>query len=200
MSVYFLILVQRELAGNRFAVRRGRSAGEMLVGKYKEAQISAVELLGVGGLLQRGRKMTRSSMSVILAVALIRACRLQFIRVATLFNMQLAGNNLLAINVRVIGGAVPCHGDGAEARAGVGLNHDTVRGKGKPQIRKRRAKGLVSDDHVFWDSCDRALYSCHGDDAFRRGVCLRIVGGKEDFHAVFARAYDSAASIVLKAE
>lgn len=129
-----------------------------------------------------------------------RACRLQFIRVATLFNMQLAGNNLLAINVRVIGEAVPCHGDGAEARAGVGLNHDAVRGKGKPQIRKRRAKGLVSDDHVFWDSCDRALYSCHGDDAFRRGVCLRIVGGKEDFHAVFARAYDSAASIVLKAE
>ena len=58
MSVYFLILVQRELAGNRFAVRRGRSAGEMLVGKYKEAQISAVELLGVGGLLQRGRKDT----------------------------------------------------------------------------------------------------------------------------------------------
>ena len=113
--------------------------------------------------------------------------------------MQLAGNNLLAINVRVIGGAVPCHGDGAEARAGVGLNHDAVRGKGKPQILKRRAKGLVSDDHVFWDSCDRALYPCHGDDAFRRGVCLRIVGGKEDFHAVFARVY-SAASLVLEAE
>ena len=39
----------------------------------------------------------------------------------------------------------------------------------------------------------------HGDDTFRRGVCLRIVGGKEDFHAVFARVY-YAAPIVLEAE
>ena len=39
----------------------------------------------------------------------------------------------------------------------------------------------------------------HGDDTFRRGGCLRIVGGKEDFHAVFARAY-YAAPIVLEAE
>ena len=68
MSVYFLIFVQREFAGNRFAVRRGRSAGEVLVGKDKEAQISAVELLGIGGGSSVGVK-TRSSMSVILAVA-----------------------------------------------------------------------------------------------------------------------------------
>ena len=39
----------------------------------------------------------------------------------------------------------------------------------------------------------------HGDDTFRRGVCLRIVGGKEDHHAVFARAY-YAPPIVLEAE
>ena len=110
--------------------------------------------------------------------------------------MQLAGNNLLAIFVRVIGGAVPCHGDGAEARAGVGLYLDAGR---KPQILKRRANGLVSDDHIVWDSCDRALCPHHGNDTFRRGVCLRIVGGKEDLHAVFARVH-FAAPIVFEAE
>ena len=198
MSVYFLIFVQRELAGNIFAFRRGRSAGEIFIGKCKEVQIAAVELLGVGRRLQHRRKDTvideRYS-----GGCPDRACRLQLIRVATLFNMQLAGNDLLAIHVRVIGGAVPSHGDGAEACAGVGLNHNAVREKRKPQILKRRAKGLVRDDYVVRDSCDRALYPCHGDDAFRRGVCLRIVGGKEDFHAVFARVY-SAASLVLEAE
>ena len=196
MSVYFLILVQLELAGNRFAVRRGRSAGEILVGKYKEAQIAAIKLLGVDGRLQRGRKDTVVNERYSCGGP-DRACRLQLILVVgTLFNMQLAGNDLLAIFVRVIGGAVPCHGDGTVARAGVGLYLDAGR---KPQILKRRAKGLVSDDHIVWDSCDRALCPHHGNDTFRRGVCLRIFGGKEDHHVVFARVY-SAAFIVLKAE
>ena len=195
MSVYFLIFVQREFAGNRFAVRRGRSAGEIFVSKYKEAQIAAVELLGVGGRLQRGRKDTVINERYPCG-GLDRACRLQTIREAAPFNVQLAGNDLLAIFVRVIGGAVPCHGDGTVARAGVGLYLDAGR---KPQILKRRAKGLVSDDHIVWDSCDRALCPHHNDDTFRRGVCLRIVGGKEDLHAVFARVY-SAAFIVLEAE
>ena len=39
----------------------------------------------------------------------------------------------------------------------------------------------------------------HDDDTFRRGVCLRVVGGKEDFHAVFARVH-IATPIVLEAE
>ena len=198
MSVYFLIFIQREFAGNRFAVRRGRSAGEIFVGKHKEAQVSAVELLGIGGWLQRGRKdaVVNERYS---GGCLDRVCRLQPIREAALFNMQLAGNDLLAIFVRVIGGAVPCHGDGTVARTGVGLYLDAERGKGKPQILKRRANGLVRDDHVVRDSCDRALCPHHGKDTFRCGVCLRIVGGKEDHHTVFARVY-SAAFIILEAE
>ena len=195
MSVYFLIFVQREFAGNRFAVHRGRSAGEIFIGKHKEAQVAAVELLGIGGRLQRGRKDTvvneRDS-----GGCPDRACRLQVILVVTLFNMQLAGNDLLAIFVRVIGGAVPCHGHGTVARAGVGLYLDAGR---KPQILKRCANGFVRDDYVIRNSCDRALCTHHGDDTFRRGVCLRIIGGKEDFHAVFARVY-SAAFIILEAE
>ena len=195
MSVYFLIFVQRELAGNRFAVRRGRSAGEIFIGKHKEAQVSAVELLGIGGRLQRGRKdaVVNKRYS---GGCLDRVCRLQPIREAALFNMQRAGNDLLAIFVRVIGGAVPCHGHGTVARAGVGLYLDAGR---KPQILKRRANGLVRDDYVVRGSCDRALCPRHGNNTFRRGVCLRIVGGKEDLHAVFARVY-SAALIVLEAE
>ena len=194
MSVYFLIFVQREFAGNRFAVRRGRSAGEIFVGKHKEAQISAVELLGIGGRLQRGRK--DAVVNERYPCGGLDACRLQIILVVTLFNMQLAGNDLLVIFVRVIGGAVPCHGHGTVARAGVGLDLDAGR---KPQILKRRAKGLVCDDYVVRGSCDRALCPRHGNNTFRRGVCLRIVGGKEDLHAVFARVY-SAALIVLEAE
>lgn len=104
MSVYFLIFVQREFSGNRFAVRRSRSAGEIFVGKHKEAQISAVELLGIGGRLQRGRK--NAVVNERYPCGGLDACRLQIILVVTLFNMQLAGNNLLAIFVRVIGGAV----------------------------------------------------------------------------------------------
>ena len=195
MSVYFLIFVQRELTGNRFAVRRGRSAGEIFIGKHKEAQVSAVELLGIGGRLQRGRKDAVVNKRYSCG-SLNLACRLHTIREAALFNMQLAGNDLLAIFVRVIGGAVPCHGDGAVARAGVGLYLDAGR---KPQILKRRTNGLVRDDHVVRDSCDRALCPHHGKDTFRRGVCLRIFGGKEDHHAVFARVY-SAAFIILEAE
>ena len=194
MSVYFLIFVQREFAGDCFAVRRGRSAGEIFVGKHKEAQISAVELLGIGGRLQRRRK--DAVVNERYPCGGLDACRLQIILVVTLFNMQLAGNDLLAIFVRVIGGAVPCHGHGTVARAGVGLYLDAGR---KPQILKRRANGLVCDDHVVRDSCDRALCPHHGKDTFRRGVCLRIVGGKEDLHMVFARVY-SAALMVLEAE
>ena len=194
MSVYFLIFVQREFAGNRFAVHRGRSAGEIFIGKHKEAQVSAVELLGIGGRLQRGRK--DAVVNERYPCGGLDACRLQIILVVTLFNMQLAGNDLLAIFVRVIGGAVPCHGHGTVARAGVGLYLDAGR---KPQILKRRANGLVCDDCVVRDSCDRALCPHHGKDTFRRGVCLRIVGGKEDLHAVFTRVY-SAALIILEAE
>ena len=194
MSVYFLIFVQREFAGDCFAVRRGRSAGEIFIGKHKEAQVSAVELLGIGGRLQRGRK--DAVVNERYPCGGLDACRLQIILVVTLFNMQRAGNGLFAIFVRVIGGAVPCHGHGAVARAGVGLYLDAG---GKPQILKRRAKGLVRDDYVIRNSCNRALCPHHGDDTFRRGVCLRIVGGKEDHHAVFARVY-SAALIVLEAE
>ena len=190
-----MIFVQREFAGNRFAVRRGRSAGEIFVGKHKEAQVSAVELLGIGGRLQLGRKdaVVNERYS---GGGLNLACRLQTIREAALFNMQLAGNDLLAIFVRVIGGAVPCHGHGTVTRAGVGLYLDAGR---KPQILKRRANGLVRDDHVVRDSCDRALCPHHGKDTFRCGVCLRIVGGKADHHAVFARVY-SAAFIIPEAE
>ena len=194
MSVYFLIFVQREFAGDCFAVRRGRSAGEIFVGKHKEAQISAVELLGIGGRLQRGRKDTVVNERY--PCGGLDACRLQIILVVTLFNMQLAGNDLLSIFVRVIGGAVPCHGHGTVARAGVGLYLDAGR---KPQILKRRANGLVRDDYVVRGSCDRALCPRHGNNTFRRGVCLRIVGGKEDHHMVFARVY-SAAFIILEAE
>ena len=195
MSVYFLIFVQREFAGNRFAVRRGRSAGEIFVGKHKEAQVSAVELLGIGGRLQRGRKdaVVNKRYS---GGCLDRVCRLQPIREAALFNMQRAGNDLLAIFVRVIGGVIPCHGLGTVTRAGVGLYLDAGR---KPQILKRRANGLVRDDYVIRNSCDRALCPRHGNNTFRRGVCLRIVGGKEDHHMVFARVY-SAALMVLEAE
>ena len=194
MPVYFLIFVQREFAGDCFAVRRGRSAGEVLVGKHKEAQISAVELLGIGGRLQRGRK--DAVVNERYPCGGLDACRLQIILVVTLFNMQLAGNDLLSIFVRVIDGAVPCHGHGTVARAGVGLYLDAGR---KPQILKRRANGLVRDDYVVRGSCDRALCPRHGNNTFRRGVCLRIVGGKEDHHMVFARVY-SAAFIILEAE
>ena len=195
MSVYFLLFVQREFAGNRFAVHRGRSAGEIFIGKHKEAQVSAVELLGIGGRLQCGRKDAVVNKRYSCG-SLNLACRLHTIREAALFNMQLAGNDLLAIFVRVIGGAVPCHGDGAVARAGVGLYLDAGR---KPQILKRRTNGLVRDDHVVRDSCDLALCPHHDKGTFRRGVCLRIVGGKEDHHMVFARVY-SAAFIIPEAE
>ena len=110
--------------------------------------------------------------------------------------MQLAGDDLLAISVRVIGGAVPCHGDDTVVRAGVGLYVDAVR---KPQVLKRRTQRLVVDVYVVWNTCDRALCPHHGNDTFRRGVCLSIFGGKEDHHAVFARVY-SAALIVPEAE
>ena len=195
MSVYFLIFVQREFAGNRFAVRSGCSAGEILVGKYKEAQIAAVELLGVDGRLQRGRKDAVVDESYP-GGGLHCACRLQMIRVAAPFNMQLAGNDLLAISVRVIGGAVPCHGDGTVVRAGVGLYVDA---SGKSQILKRSPRHFVIYVDVIGDACDRALCPHHSDGTFRRGVCLRIVGGKEDHHVVFARVY-SAARIVPEAE
>ena len=109
--------------------------------------------------------------------------------------MQLAGNDLLATSVRVIGGAVPCHGDEIEDIAGVGFYIDFER---KPQILKRRTQRHVGEDFLC-DACDRVLKPRHGDDTFRRGVCLCIVGGKEDFHAVFARAY-YAPPIVLEAE
>ena len=109
--------------------------------------------------------------------------------------MQLAGNDLLATSARVIGGAVPCHGDGTEGPAGVGLYLDEGR---KQQILKRRAQRLIGEDFLC-DACDRVLNPRHDDDTFRRGVCLRIVGGKEDFHAVFARVH-IAAPIVLEAE
>ena len=102
---------------------------------------------------------------------------------------------MLAIFVRVIGGAVPCHGDGIEDIAGVGFYIDVER---KPQILKRRTQRHVVDDFLY-DTCDRVLKPRHGDDTFRRGVCLRIVGGKEDFHAVYAQVY-CAAPIVLEAE
>ena len=190
-----MIFVQREFAGNRFVVHRGLSAGKIIVVKYKKAQVSAVELLGIGGRLQLGRKdaVVNERYS---GGGLNLACRLQTIREAALFNMQLAGNDLLAILVRVIGGTVPCHGDGTVTRAGVGLYLDAGR---KPQILKRRANGLVRDDHVVRDSCDLALCPHHDKGTFRRGVCLRIVGGKEDHHTVFARVY-SAAFIIPEAE
>ena len=190
-----MIFVQREFSGNRFAVRRGRSAGEIFVVKHKEAQVSAVELLGIGGRLQLGRKDAVVNKRYSCG-GLNLACRLHTIREAALFNMQLAGNDLLAIFVRVIGGAVPCHGDGTVARAGVGLYLDAGR---KPQILKRRTNGLVRDDHVVRDSCDLALCPHHDKGTFRRGVCLRIFGGKEDHHMVFARVY-SAAFIIPEAE
>ena len=194
VAVFFLLLVQSEHAVNRFAICRGRSAGKILVGKGELAKIAAVYLPGVGGRIQRWHNglvaNERDSGN-----GLDRACRLQLLRVEAHFNMQLAGNDLLAKSVRVIGGAVPCHGDVTEGRAGVGLYLDEVR---KPQILKRRAQRLVGEDFLC-DTCDRVLNPRHGDDTFRRGVCLRIVGGKEDFHAVFARVY-YAAPIVLEAE
>ena len=195
MSVYFLIFIQREFAENLFAVRRGRSAGEIFVGKHKETQVSAVELLGIGGRLQRGRKDAVVNERYPCGGP-DRACRLKPIRVAASFNMQLAGDDLLAISVRIIGGSVPCHGDGTVVRAGVGLYVDAG---GKPQILKRRTQRLVVDVYVVWNTCDRALCPRHGKDTFRRGVCLRIFGGKEDHHVVFARVY-SAALIVPEAE
>ena len=82
-----------------------------------------------------------------------------------------------------------------EGRASVGLYLDDGR---KPQILKRRAQRHVGEDFLC-DACDRVLDPRHDDDTFRRGVCLRIVGGKEDFHAVFARVY-CAPPIVLEAE
>ena len=102
-----------------------------------------------------------------------RACRLQLILVEAPFNIQLAGNDLLAIFVRVIGGAVPCHGDGIEDIAGVGFYIDVER---KPQILKRRTQRHVVDDFLY-DTCDRVLKPRHGDDTFRRGVCLRYRRG-----------------------
>ena len=193
VAVFFLLLVQSEHAGNRFAICRGRSAGKILVGKGELAKIAAVYLPGVGGRLQRGHNgpvaNERDSGDG------LNACRLQLLRVEALFNMQLAGNDLLAKSVRVIRGAVPRHGDGIEGLAGVGFYIDVER---KPQILKCRAQRHIGEDFLC-DACDRVLNPRHGDDTFRRGVCLRIVGGKEDFHAVFARAY-SAAPIVLEAE
>ena len=184
VAVFFLLLVQSEHAGNRFVICRGRSAGKILVGKGELAKIAAVYLPGVGGRLQRWHNgpvaNERDSGDG------LNACRLQFLLVAAFFNMQLAGNDLLATSVRVIGGAVPCHGDGKEGPAGVGFYLDV--GRKTPQILKRRAQRLVGEDFLC-DACDRVLNPRHGDDTFRRGVCLRIVGGKEDFHAVFARAY-----------
>ena len=194
VAVFFLLLVQSEHAGNRFVICRGRSAGKILVGKGELAKIAAVYLPGVGGRLQRWHNgpvaNERDSGDG------LNACRLQFLLVAAFFNMQLAGNDLLATSVRVIGGAVPCHGDGKEGPAGVGFYLDV--GRKTPQILKRRAQRLVGEDFLC-DACDRVLNPRHGDDTFRRGVCLRIVGGKEDFHAVFARAY-YAPPIVLEAE
>ena len=194
VAVFFLLLVQSEHAGNRFAICRGRSAGKIIVGKGKLAKIAAVYLPGVGGRLQRWHNAPVAN-ECDSGDGLDRACRLQLILVAAFFNMQLAGNDLLAIFVRVIGGAVPCHGDVKEGPAGVGLYLDE--GK-KPQILKRRAQRHVGEDFLC-DACDRVLDPRHDDDTFRRGVCLRIVGGKEDFHAVFARVY-YAAPIVLEAE
>ena len=81
MSVYFLIFVQLEHAGNRFAVHRGLSAGEVVVRKDKEAQIASVELLGVGGRLKRGRKDTVIN-ELYPGSSLDCACRLQKIRVS----------------------------------------------------------------------------------------------------------------------
>ena len=195
VAVFFLLLVQSEHAVNRFAVCRGFSAGKILVGKGKLAKIAAVYLPGVGGRLQRWHNGPVANERDF-GDGLDCACRLQLILVAAFFNMQLAGNDLLARSVRVIGGAVPCHGDGKEGPAGVGLYRDVVRKR--PQILKRRAQRLVGEVYLY-DACDRVLDPRHGDDTFRRGVCLRVVGGKEDFHAVFARVY-SASPIVLEAE
>ena len=193
VAVFSLLLVQSEHAVNRFAICRGRSAGKILVGKGELAKIAAVYLPGVGGRLQRWHNgpvaNERDS-----GDGLDRACRLQLILVDAPFNIQMAGNDLLATSVRVIGGAVPCHGD-IESRAGVGYCIDAER---KSQILKRRTQRHVGEDFLN-DTCDRVLKPRHGDDTFRRGICLRIVGGKEDFHAVFARAY-YAPPIVLEAE
>ena len=198
VAVFFLLLVQSEHAGNRFVICRGFSAGKILVGKGKLAKIAAVYPPGVGGRLQRWHLQRWHNGFVANERDSgdgLNACRLQLIRVATLFNMQLTGNDLLATSVRVIGRAVPCHGDGKEGSAGVGLYRDV--GK-KPQILKRRAQRHVGEEFLF-DACDRVLNPRHGDDTFRRGVCLRVVGGKEDHHAVFARVY-IAAPFVLEAE
>ena len=124
VAVFFLLLVQSEPAVNRFVIcRGGRSAGKIIVGKGKLAKIAAVYLPGVGGRLQRWHNgpvaNERDS-----GDGLDRACRLQLILVEGPFNMQLAGNDLLAIFVRVIGGAVPCHGDVIEDIAGVGFYID----------------------------------------------------------------------------
>lgn len=151
-------------------------------------KIAAVYPPGVGGRLQRWHLQRWHNGFVANERDSgdgLNACRLQLLRETALFNIQLAGNDLLAKSVRVIGGAVPRHGEGKEGPAGVGLYLDEGR---KPQILKRRAQRLVGEDFLC-DACDRVLYPRHGDDTFRRGVCLRIVGGKEDFHAVFARAY-----------
>ena len=194
VAVFFLLLVQSEPAVNRFAIcRGGRSAGKIIVGKGKLAKIAAVYLPGVGGRLQRWHNAPVANECD--SGDGLNACRLQLVLVAAFFNMQLAGNDLLATSVRVIGGAVPCHGDGTEGPAGVGLYLDE--GK-KPQILKRRAQRHVGEDFLC-DTCDRVLNPRHGDDTFRRGVCLRIVGGKEDHHVVFARVY-IAAPFVLEAE
>ena len=194
VAVFFLLLVQSEHAVNRFAVCRGFSAGKILVGKGKLAKIAAVYLPGVGGRLQRWHNGFVANERDF-GDGLDCACRLQIIRVFAIFNIQLAGNDRLATSVRVIGGAVPCHGDVKEGRASVGLYLDDGR---KPQILKRRAQRHVGEDFLC-DACDRVLNPRHGDDTFRRGICLRIVGGKEDFHVVFARAY-YAPPIVLEAE
>ena len=195
VAVFFLLLVQSEPAVNRFVIcRGGRSAGKIIVGKGKLAKIAAVYLPGVGGRLQRGHNAIVANERYFGDG--LNACRLQIIRVFAIFNIQLAGNDLLATSVRVIGGAVPCHGDANEDLAGAGLYIDVGR---KPQILKRRAQRLVVDGYIVQDACDRVLNPRHGDDTFRRGVCLRIVGDKEDFHEVFARAY-YAPKFVLKVE
>ena len=129
VAVFFLLLIQSEHAVNLFAICRGRSAGKIAVGKGELAKIAAVYLPGVGGRLQRGHNALVANERYFGDG--LNACRLQHIRVGALFNMQLAGNGLLATSVRVIGGSVPCHGDGIEDIAGVGFY---INGERKPQI------------------------------------------------------------------
>ena len=61
-------------------------------------------------------------------------------------------------------------GDGIEDIAGVGF----IGVERKPRILKPRTQRHVVDDFLY-DTCDRVLKPRHGDDTFRRGVCLRII-------------------------